>query len=125
MQHLIQAAFRLCLQRLHKTKAFAGGCLVCFILSKGMRTLAHNDFEIVLLREPVAHVPPVNAHLECPSGRGKRSHSPGLPSIKQGCSSPSSASRRWATLRVSYRTVLTSSVTSSGRKSLRASRLMP
>ena len=31
-----------------------------------MRTLAHNDFEVVLLREPVAHVPPVNAHLACP-----------------------------------------------------------
>src|SRR5712691_4240250 len=69
--------------------------------------------------------PPSMPTLNDPSGRGKRSHSLGLPSIKQGCSSPSSASRRLATLRVSYRTVLTSSVTSRGRKSWSASRLMP
>src|SRR6266446_4736236 len=37
VQHLIQASFRLRIQRLHKTKAFAGGCLVCFILSKAQR----------------------------------------------------------------------------------------
>ena len=39
--------------------------------------------------------------------------------------SPTSASSRLATLSVSYRTVLTSRVRSSGRKSWRASRLMP
>ena len=66
VQHLIQASFRLGIQRLHKTKAFAGGRLVCFILSKGTRTLAHNDLEVVLLREPVAHIPPINAHPACP-----------------------------------------------------------
>src|SRR6266851_6081129 len=58
--------------------------------------------------------PPSMPTLHDPSGRGKRSHSLGLPSRKHGCSSPNSASRRLATLRVSYRTVLTSSVTSSG-----------
>src|SRR5213592_3949915 len=122
VQHLIQASFRLRIKRLHKTKAFAGGALVVFIFSKAQCTLTHNNLDVVLLREPVAHVPPVHADLEAPSGRGKRSLSPGLPSIKHGCSSPNSASRRLATLRVSYRTVLTSSVTSRGRKSLSASR---
>src|SRR5712691_2848908 len=54
VQHLIQASFRLRIQRLHKTKAFAGGCLVCFILSKTQCTLAHDDLEVVLLGVPVA-----------------------------------------------------------------------
>src|SRR5262249_42671035 len=66
VQYFIQASFRLRLQRLHKTKAFAGGGLVFFLLSKGTRTLTNNDLEVVLFREPVAHVSPVNAHLECP-----------------------------------------------------------
>jgi hypothetical protein len=66
VQHLIQASFRLRIQRLHKTKAFAGGSLVVFIFSKAQRTLTHNDLEVMLLREPVAHIPSVNAHLECP-----------------------------------------------------------
>ena len=37
-------------------QAFAGGCLGFFILSKAQRTLAHNDLEVVLLGEPIAHV---------------------------------------------------------------------
>src|SRR5712691_2848909 len=49
------------------------------------------------LRTSPPSMPPVNA----PSGRGKRSQSPGLPSIKHWCSSPSSASMRLATLSVS------------------------
>src|SRR5438309_7243042 len=48
VQHLIQASFRLRIQRLHKTKAFAGGCLVCFLLSKTQRTLGYNDLKVVL-----------------------------------------------------------------------------
>src|SRR5467141_1329673 len=67
-QHLIQASFRLRIQRLHKTKAFAGGSLVVFIFSKAQRTLPHNDLEVVLLREPVAHVPPSMPTLNAPSG---------------------------------------------------------
>src|SRR2546422_1264328 len=64
VQHLIQASFRLRIKRLHKTKAFAGGSLIVVILSKAPRTLAHNDLEVVLLGEPIAHVTPVNAHFE-------------------------------------------------------------
>src|SRR6266571_4915143 len=60
-----------------------------------------------------------------PSGMGKTPQSRGQPSMKLHCSSPSSASQRSATFRVSCRTVLTSSVTSSGRKSVRASTVMP
>src|SRR5215211_3627732 len=60
-----------------------------------------------------------------PSGMGKLPQSRGQPSMKLHCSSPSSASQRSATFRVSWRTVLTSSVTSSGRKSVRASTVMP
>jgi hypothetical protein len=64
VQHLIQASLRLRLQRLHKTKPFAGECLVCFVLSKAQHTLAHNDLAMVLLGASMAHVPPVNAHFE-------------------------------------------------------------
>src|SRR5215831_11251792 len=60
-----------------------------------------------------------------PSGTGKLPQSRGQPSMKLHCSSPSSASQRSAIFRVSCRTVLTSSVTSSGRKSVRASTVNP
>src|SRR2546425_13162096 len=33
-------------------------------LSKAQRTLAHNDLEVVLLGEPIAHVPPVDAYFK-------------------------------------------------------------
>src|SRR5215813_2672547 len=56
---------------------------------------------------------------------GKALQSRGQPSMKLHCSSPSSASQRSATFRVSWRTVLTSSVTSRGKKSLRASTVKP
>src|SRR4029450_11603521 len=69
--------------------------------------------------------PPSMPTVKAPSGCGKRTQLLGLPSIKQGCSSPNSASSRLATLSVSYRTVLTSRVRASGRKSWRASRLSP
>src|SRR5919197_1303656 len=60
-----------------------------------------------------------------PSGMGKLPQSRGQPSIKLHCSSPSSASQRSATFRASCRTVLTSRVTSSGRKSVSASTVNP
>ena len=44
-----------------RAKAFAGGGLVCFTLSKTQRTLAYNDLTVVLLGAPIAHVTPVDA----------------------------------------------------------------
>src|SRR5215510_3781685 len=80
---------------------------------------------VSFLSTQLRRYPPSIPTLKEPSGGGKNSHSRGSPSIKLACSSPNSASSRFATLRVSYRTVFTSRLRSSGKKSWSASRLSP
>ena len=115
-EDLMQPPFRFGVERLHKAKALARGGLVFLIAFESERTFPDNDLKVMLLGFPVPHVASVNAHRDRPIWDGQGTN-PGTPSIKLHCSSPSSASQRSATFRASYRTVLTSRVTSSGRKS--------
>src|SRR5712692_2532056 len=103
VQHLMQASLRLgVVIRLDKPKALERGRAVLFILFKAQDTLADNDFEVMLLVQPMADIAPINAHGEetlrrrQPFPIARRS-----PSIQPDRSSPSSASMRFATLSVS------------------------
>src|SRR5262249_22731821 len=80
---------------------------------------------LCFLSTQLRRYPPSIPTVKEPSGKGKSSQSRGSPSIQLACSSPNSASSRFATLRVSYRTVFTSRLRSSGKKSWSASRLSP
>jgi hypothetical protein len=63
-QDRVQTALRLCVQCLHKAKAFERGRLVLFTRLKTPDTLADNDLEFMSLVEPIAHIAPINAHCE-------------------------------------------------------------
>src|SRR5690242_4229847 len=52
------------LQRLHEPKALERGRPLLFPRFKAQHTLAHNDLEVMLLVQPIAHVSPVNTHCE-------------------------------------------------------------
>src|SRR2546425_2563676 len=64
VQHLIQTPLGLGIQRLNKPKALERGRPVLYTLSKAQHTLADNNLEVMLLVPPIAHVSPVNAHVE-------------------------------------------------------------
>src|SRR5215470_20154735 len=64
MQHLIQTALRLRIQRLHESKALERGRPVFCALCKAPDTLADNDLKFMLLVTPLAHVSSVNPHCE-------------------------------------------------------------
>src|SRR5215467_14093746 len=64
LQDRVQTALRLCVQCLHKPKAFERGGLVLFTRLKTPDTLADNDLEFMFLVEPIAYIAPVNTHFE-------------------------------------------------------------
>src|SRR4029453_18204227 len=65
VQYLVETAFRLGVQFLHKPKALERGRFVLFFtLAKTPDTLANNDLECMLLVKPIAHAAPTNAHFE-------------------------------------------------------------
>src|SRR6267378_4473052 len=97
----MQASLRLGVGiRLDKPQALERGRSL--LLFKAQDTLADNDFEVMLLVQPMADIAPINTHGEDTLRRrqpfpiARRS-----PSIKPDRSSPSSASMRFATLSVS------------------------
>src|SRR5262244_2059960 len=75
VQHLLQASFRFRIQRLHKTKAFAGGFLVVFLFSKLSVLLPTMTSKWCFFAHQLRTSPPSMPTLNAPSGRGKRSHS--------------------------------------------------
>src|SRR6266446_468141 len=60
----MQTPLGLGIQRLNKPKALERGRPVLYTLSKAQHTLADNNLEVMLLVPPIAHVSPVNAHVE-------------------------------------------------------------
>jgi hypothetical protein len=95
LQHLIQTSLGFGLQRLHKPKALMRRGLGIFILAKAQTLLPTMTSKFCCLSHQWRTYPPSMPTVKAPSGCGKRTQSLGLPSVKQGGSSPNSLPVAW------------------------------
>src|SRR6266571_7602202 len=99
--------------------------VLVFIACEGECTFPDDDLDVVLHRLPVPHGASVNAHGDRPIWDGEVAPIPGAALDETPVFLAQFRFTALGHLQGIMRTVLTSSVTSSGRKSVRASTVMP